>query len=77
MSCVILALHQRQLPGTGLEFKTIMKIPAMQLAKVTELKVKVIRLKGERESESRRLEKLMKRLQTMIREREQSAARAA
>jgi hypothetical protein len=52
-----------------------MKIPKMQLSKL--VKGNDVRLKLERQNESLRLAELMKRLQTMIRESEQSTAQGA
>ncbi|HXY07118.1 MAG TPA: hypothetical protein VEI52_04615 [Terriglobales bacterium] len=49
----------------------------MQLSKLTELKVKDVRLKQERKNESLRLAELMKRLQRIIRQREQSTGQRA
>jgi hypothetical protein len=43
-----------------------MRIPTMQLAKLTEIEVKDVSHEQERENESRRLKELMMRLQTMI-----------
>jgi len=49
----------------------------MQLAKITELELKDLNRERERENESLRLAELMKRLQTMIRQRESTAQKAA
>ena len=54
-----------------------MRIPTMQLAKLTEVEANDVHRDRERENEPLRLAELMKCLQTMIRQREQRPAQEA